>query len=477
MDLLSNKTILRSHGFIAGLFLLLLNDLFLKDHFHNFLTGKISDLAGLFILPLFLLIWFPNKKYLYVIIGIGFIFWKSEFSQPLINCWNSLFFLPCIHRTVDFTDNFCLIVLPLSWFYSQHYNFIQYKTISKLIFPLAIFSFFSTSIREPVIENINNDYFFKCKADAFREILTTADHQGLRYESLSNGEFDIYYSITEFDSITILTVNSYQLHYSPLIDDFEIKKLDEITRNNFINSLNLKLPPNSSFEYTGLVKLKNDSIDKEYSLLKGIPNGSYKEIQDSISIKGFYKNGFKDSIWSFYKKDQSLERSITYNKGEKIKDQPTADQASYYNTREMLLLKSKIGLAVDCIILVLIIIFYIIYSNKNSLFNSSDLSFSFLNFLGLVSGIFIPVIAFFLWFALRDNLPDTDYYMGVSPEIIIIPLTTIFLCLINPALFAILFLSGKLNFLKNYGLLFILFINLMITIIVEHLRYIQKISF
>ena len=44
---------LTSPGFVVGLSLLLLNDLFLKARFHNPLTGKLSDFAGLFVFPLF----------------------------------------------------------------------------------------------------------------------------------------------------------------------------------------------------------------------------------------------------------------------------------------------------------------------------------------------------------------------------------------------------------------------------------------
>jgi len=48
--------ILVSSGFLAGLSVLLVNDFVLKQIFHNWLTGKLSDLAGLFIFPMFLVL-------------------------------------------------------------------------------------------------------------------------------------------------------------------------------------------------------------------------------------------------------------------------------------------------------------------------------------------------------------------------------------------------------------------------------------
>ncbi len=39
--------------FIFVLFLLIINDFFLKAAFHNTFTGKLSDFSGLFIFPIF----------------------------------------------------------------------------------------------------------------------------------------------------------------------------------------------------------------------------------------------------------------------------------------------------------------------------------------------------------------------------------------------------------------------------------------
>ncbi len=109
--------VLLSPFFVLGLFLLLLNDLYLKAAYGNFLTGKLSDVAGLFIFPLFFSAFFPKRRILiYFLTGFAFIFWKSPFSDPMIGLFNSLEFFR-IGRTVDAADLAALLILPVSYWY------------------------------------------------------------------------------------------------------------------------------------------------------------------------------------------------------------------------------------------------------------------------------------------------------------------------------------------------------------------------
>ena len=111
--------ILASPGFVLGLLLLLFNDFAFKEQFHNGFTGKLSDFAGLFVFPLFWSAFFPRRKTLiYVSTAALFVFWKSVYSQFLIEGWNSLPFFG-IERTVDYTDLWALLILPLSYSYSN----------------------------------------------------------------------------------------------------------------------------------------------------------------------------------------------------------------------------------------------------------------------------------------------------------------------------------------------------------------------
>lgn len=106
--------LLTSPLFLAGLALLLANDLLLKSLFHNALTGKLSDFAGLFVFPFFWAALAPRRRRaVYAVTALGFVFWKSPLSQPLIDAWNALGLMR-IERAADATDLLALSVLPLS---------------------------------------------------------------------------------------------------------------------------------------------------------------------------------------------------------------------------------------------------------------------------------------------------------------------------------------------------------------------------
>ncbi|MGX7666753.1 hypothetical protein [Flavobacterium pedocola] len=141
-----NLKIFTTLWFIIALTVLLLNDLVLKGIFGNFITGKLSDFAGLFIFSLFWTALFPtHKNKIFTLTGLLFIFWKSPFSQELINLWNSLGLLN-VNRTVDYFDLIALTVLPVAyWFENQKDNLktIQLHPIIPIV--AASFAFMATS--------------------------------------------------------------------------------------------------------------------------------------------------------------------------------------------------------------------------------------------------------------------------------------------------------------------------------------------
>jgi hypothetical protein len=108
------STVLGSAGFLAALAALGINDWFLKDTFHNALTGKISDFAGLFAVTALLANLFPRRRTL-VAFGIasGFVFWKLRLSDPIFSLaikWGGF----SMGRVVDPTDLLALMVVPLA---------------------------------------------------------------------------------------------------------------------------------------------------------------------------------------------------------------------------------------------------------------------------------------------------------------------------------------------------------------------------
>ncbi len=139
--------------FLLGLFLLMLNDHVLKAAYGNWFTGKLSDVAGLLILPMFLKYLFPistKKSVLFTI--VFFIFWKSPLSQFFIDSFNSVGFYN-MGRVVDYTDFIAFLILPLSIYVLDNIEKFEIKlpTINfqkmatQSLFLLTTFAFFATS--------------------------------------------------------------------------------------------------------------------------------------------------------------------------------------------------------------------------------------------------------------------------------------------------------------------------------------------
>jgi hypothetical protein len=104
-------TILTSPPFLTSLFLLLLNDWLLKPAFGSWLTGKLSDFAGLFVFALFWTALLPRRRVgVFATTAIGFLLWKSPLSAPALEAWNALGVWP-LARVVDYTDWLALVAL------------------------------------------------------------------------------------------------------------------------------------------------------------------------------------------------------------------------------------------------------------------------------------------------------------------------------------------------------------------------------
>ena len=142
-------SLLQSPAFLLSLGLLLFNDFFLKGAFPGLLTGKLSDFAGLFAFALFWIALFPAyRKSICWSTALFFLFWKTPFSQPLIESWNTLTGLHYA-RVVDYTDYLALLTLPLAY----HCSFLssQYKRLRihyALPFMVAVFAFLATSTED-----------------------------------------------------------------------------------------------------------------------------------------------------------------------------------------------------------------------------------------------------------------------------------------------------------------------------------------
>lgn len=96
-------------AYLAALGVLVLNDHVLKDAFPGFLTGKLSDFAGVYVLAVFLAFVSP-RGFACIAAGVLFVWWKSPLSDPFIAAlpWEA-------SRVVDWTDLMALAMLPLAY--------------------------------------------------------------------------------------------------------------------------------------------------------------------------------------------------------------------------------------------------------------------------------------------------------------------------------------------------------------------------
>ncbi len=139
---------------LISLMLLILNDTLLKQIHPGWITGKLSDFSGIFLLILFLRAIFPKSTgRISLAVTLGFTFWKSGFSQPLIDAFNQCCQIK-IGRVIDYTDLIALIMVPIA-----HLTFdncrkfqVQFDILKLLRIPailLTLFALTGTSVRYP----------------------------------------------------------------------------------------------------------------------------------------------------------------------------------------------------------------------------------------------------------------------------------------------------------------------------------------
>ena len=156
--------------FLLGLTVLLLNDHWLKSAFHNDLTGKLSDFAGIFILPFFLKYLFRKSDYWSVYLTIIlFVFWKTSLSDGFIDLLNWVLPLSFV-RVIDITDFIAFSILPLSLFILQNLerykiNLPKPKLTELSIALISIIAFSATSIEEDDIFIVDGDRVTQCCAE------------------------------------------------------------------------------------------------------------------------------------------------------------------------------------------------------------------------------------------------------------------------------------------------------------------------
>ncbi len=123
--------------------MLLTNDFYLKEVYNNWVVGKLSDISGLVVFSYFMTsLGSRYKKHVFIFTSIAFSFWETEYSQPLIEFWNS--FAPLqVDRFVDYSDIVCIVVLiPLYWYEPK--SILTKKATNRLVtYPIVMVTLFS----------------------------------------------------------------------------------------------------------------------------------------------------------------------------------------------------------------------------------------------------------------------------------------------------------------------------------------------
>lgn len=243
-----NHSLVLNPFFIAGIVLLVINDHYLKTHYHNWVTGKLSDFVGLIIFPMFLQYVFPKNKHACLITGLLFIIWKLPVSEGLIALYNQIAFI-AIQRTIDYSDYIALLVLPFSHFLTQRVeNFSNNKLFPIYLNPIVLilpcsFIFMATSpgfyynrpggdvhigkeyriklTEEKLLERLKNEGFSILPDTARNREYSNYNHYFIENAIFGKDTIPkIWFAVYRSDKQTLLTINDVTLKGETKITDW-----------------------------------------------------------------------------------------------------------------------------------------------------------------------------------------------------------------------------------------------------------------
>jgi hypothetical protein len=138
--------------FLTSVLLLIVNDAALKQLWPGWITGKLSDVTGLFAWTFFCSVLLPARITAWVAVatGAGFLYWKSAAADPLIAWWNTA--VPVqVGRVTDVTDLLALAALPLAVIAARRAHPVRSSRLLRASVALcSVFAFAATSIIYPV---------------------------------------------------------------------------------------------------------------------------------------------------------------------------------------------------------------------------------------------------------------------------------------------------------------------------------------
>lgn len=224
-------SILLNQGFIAGLIILLTNDFILKSVFPGFITGKLSDIAGLFIFPIFLFsLGFNHLKGVYYITAAGFVWWKSVWSTSFILFINGLSAYQ-IQRVVDYSDLLAILILPVSYQYLVRIKDNKPVFNPTWVVMLTLFGLYSTSMAPKKI-SYKKTYSFQYSYDTLQSNL-------FFHPAIWNGYRD-----------TWLDLDSLQTAQQDTTPNLYQQKKDSVFNRFFMDTMRISIDGGNRFRMT-----------------------------------------------------------------------------------------------------------------------------------------------------------------------------------------------------------------------------------
>lgn len=381
--------------FIFCLVLLILNDFLLKATFHNVLTGKLSDFCGLFIFPIFWSAIFPKfKSWIFILSGILFVFWKSEYASGLIELMATVF---PINRTVDYTDLLALPVLLVGWMHIKGRtplvinNSLLPRLGTAFIALVAIFSFCATSQQRHIQSFDHPQYVL------LRSVVTP--------DAKLYDEFEFYRQ----GPLLVVKVNYQYISRPVMDDDYNKNRSLEDLDINVLERIGDGASQMPSGEITALTLETSQGRDS-LRFSGGRLDGRFTRTKNGkLIIEGFYKMGIEDSIWNF--KDSSSNTVIkqTIVKGERTKAEQSRDgklvSSTSINTRADSIrnIYIKIGMLALCMAG---IVFVLCLNYRKTFPEQLTLSWQWKWLLCLISPIFVWLSYLGLNILIMDYSPD-----------------------------------------------------------------------
>lgn len=247
--------------FLLGLVTLLTNDMILKYQIGGLLTGKLSDISGLFIFPFFWSIFFERHRLqIYLATILLFVLWKLPLSTDLINLTNQTLGTK-FHRVIDYSDLLTISVVPISFIYLNRqietfgHRKNDQRTMPILISLVSLFAFVATSqprqeirtkllIQESYIINLTKEEILKNRmepATGLGDNISANMADSLFFLEFAFNGHDLLakvkiYSIdkdktkVEFISMASYTVSG-RMFYG--FDEEELKKMKKLNKEDY----------------------------------------------------------------------------------------------------------------------------------------------------------------------------------------------------------------------------------------------------